>query len=322
MALEVPETFLSESRRAKKGEEPLFFRLAEGHRQDLRDVACGVEESDVGVGCTYLVDSRSGEGADYDEHALDDVERYADQAIEVDRLTGEKSVRMWRRRIVRCRRALCRMRERGEQREASVLYVAYGYPDPLVEQLPDLKSFGVLASLARYVDATEEKRQELVRKEAASSERRFDDGKRTRMGREWRGVDREADEIRRHGDERAQSGSEKARAALSLGLEATAGNKGVVSLAERRSRLATAERTITSADALRAALATFPDAQLSRGEGEPVLAFEARKQARKDREAAHRAKREAFLTQCRIECSRELSAAEAAYYARWREVAS
>ncbi len=170
MALEVPPTFIAtHTNRPDDGTRSLF-RLPTDHQLDLQDVARGVEESDAGVCCSYLIDMSSGEGADFDEFAPIGPERFADDAIRfiaIDIACSAPVVSRWRQKILRCRRALVRMREAGDHRDVSVLHVAYGYPDPIVRQLPELLSMSVkLGVLVRYTDAVEEKRTEMVRAEA------------------------------------------------------------------------------------------------------------------------------------------------------------
>lgn len=151
-------------------EDAPLFRLPAAHLDDLYDVARGVEETDAGVCCSYLVDSRSGEGADFDEHALNALERYAEQSLTFEFLSsafGAPRVANWRARISRCRRTIAALHEKGDHRAVSVLFVAYGYPDPIVRQLPDLLELGyVLAPLAKYTEAVEERRFELAASEA------------------------------------------------------------------------------------------------------------------------------------------------------------
>lgn len=146
-----------------------LFRLLPQHIQDLRDVASGSEEGDAGICCSYLIDAASGEGADYDEHALAALERFADRALEVD--IGDVGwvpvVRQWRARVLRARRALRLLRERGDHQHASVLYVAHGHPDPIVAQLPPLATLpSELRSLARYTATVEAWRGDMVRMRA------------------------------------------------------------------------------------------------------------------------------------------------------------
>lgn len=298
MALEVPETFLSVTpgkRAARPTEEARLFRLPPNHVLDLRDVARGVEESDVGVCCSYLVDSLSGAGADFDETALYDIERYVESALTADYL-GELfglRIRNWRERLLRCRRALRRMHERGETESVAVLHVAHGYPDPFVRAFPELDKFGPIASLVRYTDAVEEKRQELVSFEARAKARNF--GDRYRRSTEDGGLRELAENDGYDPDEFAN----------------------LIDLIERRDKRAFADRAISSGDALRSALAPFGEPPIVRRENEAVLSFEARKASRKEREAAAREKKEAFLVRAKIEATRVLERAEKRYHEAW-----
>ncbi len=168
MALEVPPTFIATH--TSRSEGAGLFRLPTDHQLDLQDVARGVEESDAGVCCSYLVDTSSGEGGDFDEFAPIGPERFAEDAIRfiaIDIAYSVPAVSRWRQKILRCRRALARLRAAGQGHDVSVLHVAYGYPDPIVRQLPDLLAMSVkLGVLVRYTDAVEEKRAEMVRAEA------------------------------------------------------------------------------------------------------------------------------------------------------------
>lgn len=320
MALNVPESFLTD-RRARPAnandDAPSLFRLAPHHAQTLRDVAQGVEESDVGLACSYLVDQSSGEGADYDEHALDAIERYVDRAVGWDQVDFGRFVpalRQWRQRLGRCRRALRRLRERGDHESANVLMVAHGHADPIVRQLPELARLGAaLGSLARYTDVVEARRRDLAKQLAADAGRRFDAPLR-RLGAELRGLDPATDAVER------QSGSERARAALAMGLDAAAGNARVVDLARVRDRHRWADRSVASSDALRDALAPFCEPAVVLAPGEPKLAYEARRAAREARKDAHRDRAGAFVTALRLEAARMLSDAERAYHAAWLAV--
>lgn len=269
MALKVPETFLSKDETRRYADPELArFHLPPNHLADLRDVARGVEETDAGVCCSYLVDSMSGEGSDFDEHALNALERYAEQALTFEFLSetfGAPVVASWRARIQRCRRAVAALHLAGNHTAVSVLFVAYGYPDPILRQLPDLLELGyVLAPLAKYTDAVEERRVELVR---------------------------------------------------SLSLSAV--RPSVVDLVAVRERAAWLDRTVSSGDALRAALSAFPEPPPVQKVTESYAAFEARKAARKDRELAWRERRVSFLSAVRGEALRMLSAAEKAYHDAW-----
>lgn len=171
MALEVPPTFITLHTTRPAVDSSSLYRLPSDHQLDLQDVARGVEESDAGVCCSYLIDTMSGEGADFDECAPIGPERYADMAVQFSAVDIAKSVPVvsrWRKKIIRCRRALTRLRETGDHQSASVLHIAYGYPDPIIRQIPELLTMTVrLAVLVRYTDVVEERRQEMVRTAAA-----------------------------------------------------------------------------------------------------------------------------------------------------------
>lgn len=300
MALKVPDAFLSDTRRVAPPEEERLYRLPANHVQDLRDVARGVEESDAGVCCSYLVDSMSGEGSDFDEHALNALERFAEQSLSFEFLAemfGAAVVSHWRARVSRCRRALDRLRRAGEHGNACVLFVAHGYPDPLVRQIPELADLGpLLGSLARYTNATEERRLELVRAESARS----------------------------------------SRAPGTVPEDAVSGERwaALYDLVHMREVRASVDRILSSSDALRAALAVFPEPEPvpgfvlagdapADGEGprlrrkESAREFEARKASRKERQTAHRDRRDAFVTAVRIDAAKMLSRAEKAYHEAW-----
>jgi len=298
MALEVPQAFLTKDEHHRYQEpQDRLYRLPPNHLQDLRDVARGVEESDAGVCCSYLVDSMSGEGSDFDEHALNALERFAEQSMTIDFVTemfGVPVVSHWRSRIQRCRRAIARLHAQGDSRSVSILFVAYGYPDPLAKQLPELEQLGpVLGSLARYTDAVEGKRLELVKQEAA----------RLRAG--WAGPS-------------AMPGDDDGRWAA------------VFDLVHERDARARADRLIGSVDALRAALAPFAEPMPqprwvpgARHEThtevklENPMQLEGRRAARKEREAHHKERKATFVSQVWIEALKMLSGAEKAYHEAW-----
>ena len=268
MALEVPPTFIAtHTTRPDDGSRSLF-RLPTDHQLDLQDVARGVEESDAGVCCSYLIDTTSGEGGDFDEFAPVGPERFADSAIEFiayDIGLSVPRVSRWRQKILRCRRALSQLRESGDHRSVSVLHVAYGYPDPIVRQLPELLGMSVkIGVLVRYTDVVEEKRQEMVRTEAARRS-----------------------------------------------------TSDVVDLNQRRSMIRYYDRIVSSADALRAALAPFSEPLPTPKDGEGHLEYEARREARRNREEAHRNRRSAFLTRAKVEAVKMLARAEEQYHQSW-----
>lgn len=147
------------------------YDLTTQQRQALADIAQGIEETDAGLACSYLIDQTSGEGADFDAFALDRIERYVDRAVTYenlfDDLRAHPVVSRWRERIQRARRALARLRTSGQGSHASCLMVAYGHVDPFVRAFPELCDLRPeLASLIRYTEATEQARLTLVRAEA------------------------------------------------------------------------------------------------------------------------------------------------------------
>lgn len=261
MALAVPTVYLSvvETRHAKRPDR----RLHQDHVADLRALATGVEETDAGVCCRYLIDQLAGTGsADIDDdgyvHQLEDLERFCDRF----NVWRHPLIISWRGRIARARRAIVRMRERGEHSEASVLFVAYGHPDPLARQIPELVAMGELGSLVRYTDAVEECRLEMARAEARA-----------------------------------------------IG--------GAVDLALYRSRLDWAMRSISSGDALRAALAPFSEPMHPPREGETVRDVKAALAARTERRLRHRDRVAEFASRARGEAYRMLLGAERAYHDAW-----
>lgn len=242
--------------------------MPQHHQDTLRDIAQGEEESDVGLCCTYLVDSTSGEGSDYDEHQLNALEAYAESALSFEFLGdmfGHVVVNSWRENIRRARRALARLRARGDHHAANVLMVYYGHRDPLARQLADLRQLGRLGSLARYTDVVEAKRKELVRVVAA-------------------------DPARRHAP--------------------------VSSIVRHRDRLAWAEATVSSADALRAALAPFSE-PFHPIPGESVRDAGQRREQRNQRASKHAGAIHAFVVQIEHEAAAMLVRAERAYHDAW-----
>jgi len=259
------------------------FRLTPARVQDIKDVACGVEESDVGVCCSYLVDFNSGAGADYDEHALHDLERYVGAAVdfgdEVDpagTLLKHPVVAAWRGRIQRTRRAFIALRNAGDHTSASALMAAHGYPDALARSLIDEMGEKLqdcpLSSLARYTEVVEEHRLYLAREEAA-------------YRRPW---------------------------------NVLPGN--VVNFTRHREGYERAERCISSGDALRSALAIFSEPSPAKVPSENPLLFEQRKAQRKERKEHHDQKRTAFLLRVKIDATRMLSRAERAWHTAWLSV--
>lgn len=275
MAVAVPSVYLAVSRPVKErtntrnaNDDVDTWRLPPNHVLDLRDVATGVEESNAGVCCRYLIDhmsSTSSPDVDAEDgyvHRLHEIERFVERYGDFGKIPFIAS---WRNRITRTRRALERLRHRGDHRHADVLMVAYGQPDPFASMLAGPLG-RELANLARYTDAVELRRIELVRIETA------------------RLADAQGD---------------------------------VIDLARRRAQFEWASKAISSGDAVRHALAAFHEAPCTPLEGEGRLAFEARKEARKERQRAHDAKREAFLLDTKVDARRMLVRAERAYHDAW-----
>ncbi len=284
------------------GEPRGAWRLSPDRVLDLRDVAMGVEEGRAGVCCRYLIDQLAGGGTtEVDDdgyvHHLDDLERFVERYGEWGKYGPEGTiVRDWRSRLARCRRALAKLRRGGDHRSVSVLMVAYGHPDPAARDL--FLAFGPeLATLARYVDAVEVKRLELAREEARrpSSAGSFGHWFACRnFEKKWEPLPPE----------------ERSRPA----------EEAPIRIDDYRARYERAERLVSSGEALRAALAPFAEAAPAKLEGEGVLAFEARKAARKARQEAHKERLDAFRLEVRSEARALLSDSERRYYQAWLDV--
>lgn len=294
-----------------------------------RDISCGVAKSEARSmhhalevsdedECFNLIGDYLAKGFSFSEVArmvrLDGsgvhllaLERWCDLArlaCDLDEvLPDDHTARRWRaaprfERRRRCRRAMVLLRQthRGAA-HAAVLHVVYGWPDPFLRTLaPEARSaLGLeFGPLARYTDVVEAKRQELVRAMAANDTRRE---YTPALAREQVGGLRAL-------VVRAGEVDEEHRLAVNLGV-APGGH--VFDLARHRSRLAWADRTISSGDALRAALAP------------PRVRFEHETSEHYRDHVAGPAKaaREAFITQVRIDANRMLSAACAAFLDAW-----
>lgn len=322
MAVPVPNVYLAASKPVTKqrANDDRTWRLPPNHVQDIRDVALGVEESNAGVCCRYLIDQLASAGSlDVDEedgyvHRLHEIERFVERYGDFGRIP---QIVTWRMRIARTRRAIALLRTRGNATHANVLMVAYGHDDPFASMLVGILG-RELANLARYTDAVELRRIEMVRVETSRlAARPRTDTSTKDVPAHWKG-DLSKDEIRYDaGDDREQTGSERARCAMQMGLRADAGNAEVIDLARRRERFEWATLAISSGDAIRHALAAFHEPPCIPIPGEGRLAFEARKEARKDRQKAHDAKRETFMLDVKIDAYRMLCAAEKAYHDAW-----
>lgn len=316
MAVQVPSVYLA-SVNTKRGESKSSrtnddrpWRLPPNHVQDIRDVALGVEESNAGVCCRYLIDHLQNAGSlEIDEedgyvHRLHEIERFVERYGDFGRIP---QIVTWRMRIARARRSFARLRHRGDHRSADVLMVAYGHDDPFTSMIAGVLG-RELANLARYTDAVEMRRIELVRLETArlasmpkrENKPRLDGSLSAAI--EWSGICGEAH-----------------RLAVEHGIKVTddASLTKVYDLTRRREQFEYASRSINSGDAIRHALAAFHEAPCVPIVDEGRLAFEARKEARKERQRAHDAKREAFLLETKLDAHRMLVAAEKAYHAAW-----
>lgn len=289
------------SRHRNGQDEHRPFRLTQARIQDIRDVARGVEESDVGVCCSYLVDTMGGEGADYDEHALNLVERFVDSALDFGTETDPYGtlmkhpvIRAWRGRLQRTRRTFAALRHAGDHRSADILFVAHGYPDPLarslIDELGEKLQDCPISALARYTDVVEEYRLLLARAEAKRSS--FKPGDRYLANGTLHAL-------------AVADGREPEKLAQLVNFSA---------YLESHAR---ADRCISSGDALRHALAVFAEPAPVQAPEEGRLAFEARRAARKERKEQHDNKRSSFLTQVRIQATKMLSRAEKAYHDAW-----
>lgn len=298
MAIAFPPVYLACAAANDAGggsSETKQWRLSPDRVLDLRDVALGVEESRAGVGCRYLIDHLAGGGgspeADEDGYIskLADVEKFIERFGDWGK---HEAVRDWRGRIARCRRALAALRKRGDHKSANVLMVAYGPRDACAAATDVLSGWPrELAALAKYVDAVEVKRLEMAREEARRPPSTGSFG-------HWFAL--------RNSDEKRVPKLGEVRGP-------------VIDIVDYQERYARAERAITSGDALRVAIAAFPEPVVVRRDGEGVLSFEARKASRKERQEAHKEKLDSFLREVRGEARHMLYDAERRYYERWLE---
>jgi hypothetical protein len=270
------------------------WRLPAHHVQDLRDVAKGVEETNIGVCTRYLLDELERKGPPgEDEVAMYEAERFCDRydASEVDKLMGE-TVGPWLRRIQRTRRALALISEGGDHTTIGVLHVAYGYPDPLTRHFSRTTTDFLgpdLVSLVRYTDATEVIRRELVRA----------------------GTDQQV----------ALSGSGMTAYALRDCKTFEAPIQGdVVDLTRWRAANRYLDKVITSADALQSVFDTYPEPQPKKVPGEEPELHERRRVAWEARRDTHSARRTTFLVEVRVEADRMLTKASRVYWEAWRSL--
>lgn len=289
-------------RREVGQQEHSVWRLPQNHVADLRDVTRGVEETDAGVCCKYLIDSTSGAGSDFDEVALEDAENFCEQ----NHIWDHALVGTWRERIKRCRRAFERMHHRGHHKHVSVLHVVYGYPDPMTRDFPKkmLDNLGDLASLARYTDVVEVRRQEMARLEATEvANRKVIISPTKDLPSHWKSANDEIGEW----DDRVQTGDEDSRVAIRQNLP-VAGAPFLADVMRHREQYERALRIISSGDALRSMLAPAEE----QGSYEPDDHFEQRK-------LNVESKRDLFLVQVKIEATKMLELASLFYHSAWLE---
>ncbi len=253
------------------------WRLSRDRAQDLRDVACGLEESDVGIRTRYLFDEMErehGRPAGFDHVPLHDVESFCDR-FDVMEAFG---VNQWRARIRRCRAAIRRMQIAGDRDHAAALHVVHGPRCPFVRALDRqvLDHLGELTPLLRYTATTEAARKALVREQLARS---------------------------------GHHGRPSAGGLAPLAV--------VVSLSDYRERERFLDRVTSSGDAVRTALAAFADPAPRPQPQESRSAFDTRQRSFADRSRAHADRRRAFLDEGRADADAMLTRASRAFHAAW-----
>lgn len=141
--------------------QPSAAPLPLHHQATLSDIAHGVEETEAGICTKYLIDLSTSSGV-HELSPLHDVERCMDNYG----VFALRAVASWHGRIKRARRALQAMSLADLQRHVAVLHIAFGAEDPATREWQRaVRDFygPQLVSLARYTDATEERRMRLVR---------------------------------------------------------------------------------------------------------------------------------------------------------------
>lgn len=309
MAVAVPGAFLTnvQQMRAREDAEVKPFRLPTNHLTDLRDVARGIEETNVGIACKYLVDhTLVGGNADIDDDGyvnhLDAIEKFCDQ-YSVWKLA---TVDTWRRRIARCRRALALMHRAGDHKAVGVLHVVYGYPDPVIRTFAKKvqDTLGELAPLARYTDIVEVRRQEMARAEAVKMDERAAQATHAREVREALYPPPKKGVIQEILDAAAARQEERA-IAIRHGYPVTTASHLQLEF-RRREYYQWALNAISSTDALRAQLFVPTEREDD----------ETKEQFQERRDVAE-ARRDAFVSQVKIESERMLSTASKKYHASW-----
>lgn len=298
-AVSTTETFLSSVRpfrRERTEPEHSSWRLPPNHIADLSEVARGVEETDVGMCCKYLIDSMSGAGSDFREVVLEDVENFCEQ----NEIWEHTEVSAWRNRIKRCRRSLERLHNMGQHKTVSVLHIVYGHPDPSTREMPKkvFDNLGELASLARYTDAVEVRRQELARLEATAFSKRHVVYAPTKdIPAHWKALDDESIV--------EQTGDEASRLAIKQGMPSNYG-PFLVDVMRHRELYESALRILTSGDALRSILAPVTE----QDDNETEENFN-------ERRVNMELKRDVLLVQVKVDASKMLEQASRLYHQSW-----
>lgn len=260
------------------------WRLPAQHRQDIRDVAYGVEESEAGVCTKYLLDELERKGPPpegdvllFDAEAF--VEQYVMNTLLLKKLFGAHVID-WRERILRSRRAFARLYECGDHHSVGVLHMAYGPPDPITKDWPRTSQDFLgreLVGLVRFTDGTEHVRKMLVRERAIPrpDPNAFGNWFATRN------------------------------------MEPTQPIEETIELARVRERERHYDAVISSGDALRF---IFEVAPVPRLPNEEKQAWNDRRSSTRNAEDQRRA---AFLTVVRMQASAMLANASRAYHAAW-----
>lgn len=215
----------------------------------------------------------------------------------------------------RCERAMRELRATTKGTDhAAVLHIVYGWADPFVNTLPPEVRVALgpeFAPLARYTDVVEAKRLSMVREATSAGSKVYVPA----AGCGLRGLvaaAAETDEMLRLAAAHGDRGT--ARRASITREEGTA----LFDLERARSLRNWHDRNITSGDALRAAVASFPEAMPVQGPTETKRQIQARKDARKARLAEHRAAVKAFITAVKVDANRMLTEASLAFRAAWQ----
>lgn len=304
-------------------------RAGQRHVADLRDVARGAEESSVGLACRYLVD-RTLEGAGGEEEVLDDaggvvrlrllaLERWCD----ANDVFTHADVVTWHRRLRRCRRALIALREAGRGFSADALMVAFGPPDPWARDLAGRKVAGdrtlgelfgrwELVALAKYTDAVEARRADLVAERWAARQAWLDERERA-LGPAMPlapvlRVLGQTDAVRVF--VRYDEWPDDRSAAEVMADE----------MALPRARLTHEDRATSSADAFLWAIAPNPEPRPVRRIDEDKAPYAERFRAWEGRDAERGAARAEFLLAVRRDADLLLASAMALYHDAWLRV--